>query len=90
MPLRSRIGSRLCCSVGDVAKFYPKDAAENPDAVLEQAVGEYTNVLIIWWDKDGELDARASLGLKSNADLLWLLECFKANLMSGVYSDGED
>ena len=70
-----------------VVKFYPKDAAKDADAVLEQAVGEFSEVLIIGWDKEGFLDARATLGLKDGGDLLWLVETFKHKLMSGDYSE---
>ena len=68
-----------------VVKFYPKDAAKDADAVLEQAVGEFSEVVIIGWDKDGFLDARATLGLKDGGDILWLIESFKAKLMNGDY-----
>lgn len=70
----------------DVVKFYPSDAAKNPDAVLEQAVGFYSDVLVIGWGKSGVLDVRGSLGLKDGADVLWLLEVFKHKLLSGDYS----
>lgn len=73
--------------MADVVKFYPQDAAKNPDSVLEQAVGQYSNVLIIGWDKDGDLDARASIGLKAGSDVLWLIECFKHKLLLGDYCD---
>ena len=55
-----------------VVKFFPKGAAKDPDAVLEQAIGQYDDVVIIGWDKEGLLDPRASLGLNS-ANILWLL-----------------
>lgn len=69
---------------GKIVKFYAKNAAENPDAVLEQAVGCYDDVLIIGWDKEGYLDPRANLNLTS-AQVLWLIEVFKKNLLNGVY-----
>ena len=72
--------------MAEVVKFYPQNAAENPDNVLEQAIGSYGDVLILGWDKDGNLDARASLGLKSGSEVLWLLEKFKTNLLNGVYA----
>lgn len=73
-------------SSGEVVKFYPADAAKDPDNVLEQAVGEYSHVLIIGWrEDDGTLDVRASLNLKEGRDLMWLVEVFKAKLMSGDY-----
>lgn len=73
--------------MSDVVKFYPKDAAKDPDAVLEQALGEFSEVMLIGWDKDGNFDARATLGLKDGGDVLWLLETFKFKLMSGEFAD---
>lgn len=71
----------------EVVKFYPKDAAKDADNVLEQAIGVYDEVLVIGWRKDeqGTMDARATLGLKDGADVLWLIEKFKFNLLAGVY-----
>lgn len=71
----------------EVVKFYPKDAAADADMVLEQAVGEYSEVILIGWHKDGSMDARATLGLKNGGDLLWLIELFKAKLLNGDYAD---
>lgn len=68
-----------------VVKFYPKDAAKDADNVLEQAIGVYDEVLVIGWNKEGRMDARATLGLKDGGDVLWLLEKLKFNLLSGVY-----
>lgn len=69
-----------------VVKFYPKDAAKDADNVLEQALGRYSEVLILGWDKDGNFDARATLGLKDKGDCLWLIEAFKFKLMRGDFS----
>lgn len=71
----------------NVEKFYPADAAKDPDNVLEQAIGEYSQVLVIGWDKDGAFDARATLGLKDGADCLWLVEIFKAKLLNGDFGE---
>lgn len=68
-----------------VVKFYPKDAAKDADNVLEQAMGVYSEVLIIGWDKDGKFDARATLGLNDGAECLWLVEAFKTKLMNGDF-----
>lgn len=71
--------------MSNVEKFYPKDAAKDADNVIEQAIGQYDEVLIIGWDKDGKFDARATLGLKDGGDVLWLLETLKFKLMSGEF-----
>lgn len=72
--------------MGDIVKFYPANAATNPDVVLEQAIGVYQDVLILGWDKEGYLDPRASLGLKAS-DIIWLIEQFKHRLLSGEYAE---
>lgn len=69
----------------EVVKFYPKDAAKRADAVLEQSIGGYSEVLVIGWDTDGNFDARATLGLKDGGDLLWLVEVFKTKLLNGDF-----
>jgi hypothetical protein len=69
-----------------VVKFYPRGAAEKPDNVLEQAVGQYEQVFILGYDHEGEMDARASLNMKA-ADILWLMEWFKARLMNGDFAE---
>lgn len=75
--------------MGEIVKFYPAGAAKNPDAVLEQAIGVYTDVLILGWNKDGYLDPRASLDMKAS-DMLWLIEQFKYRLLSGGYDETEE
>lgn len=67
-----------------VVKFYPKDAAKNPDAVLEQAIGAYDQVCIIGYDKDGQLDVRASLNFKMR-EIFFALDAFKWKVMNGDY-----
>lgn len=71
--------------MAEVHKFYPANAAENPDNVLEQAIGQYSSVFIIGWDKNDNLDVRASLDMKDGGEVLWLLEMFKHKLLSGDY-----
>ncbi len=48
-------------SKDNVTKFYPKDAAKNPDFVLEQAVGKFDKVVVMGVNKEGEFDSRCSL-----------------------------
>jgi hypothetical protein len=71
-----------------IVKFYKKNAAESADSVLEQAIGIYDEVVILGWDKNGNIDARANLKMKSR-DVLWLIEVFKTKLLRGDYSDDE-
>ncbi len=69
----------------NVVKFFPADAYKDPDAILEQAIGVFSEVLIIGWDKSGHMDARATKGLGDGGELLWLIEAFKHNLFTGQY-----
>ena len=73
--------------MGEITKFYPRDAAKDPDNVLEQALGQYQELLIIGWDTEGQLDVRGTLGLRDGAEALWLVEAFKTKLMNGDYTD---
>lgn len=71
--------------MSEVVKFYPKDAAKNPDAVLEQAVGVYDQVFLIGYDTaSGALDVRASLNFKMR-DIFFALEAFKFKVLNGEY-----
>ena len=65
---------------------YIGEAAESPDNVLRQAIGELESVVMIGWDKNGGIDVRASTNL-SNSDVLWLIEHFKMQLLNGDYLD---
>ena len=70
--------------MSNVVKFYPKDAAENPDAVLEQAVGVYDQVFVIGYNKDGKTEVRASLNFKMR-DIFFALDAFKFKVLNGEY-----
>jgi hypothetical protein len=67
-----------------IVKFYKKDAANDPDAVLEQAIGQYESVVVIGWDHHGDLDPRASMNL-NQAQIHWLLSVFQQKLLNGDY-----
>ena len=69
-----------------VIKFYANDAAKNPDNVLEQAIGEYGQVLILGWNKDGNFDPRSDTTLTAR-EILWLVTLFQHKLMSGDYEE---
>lgn len=72
--------------MSEIIKLYVKDAANNPDNVLEQAIGEYESVYVLGYDKDGNLDARASTNMTQES-ILWLLESFKNKMLNGDYAD---
>lgn len=60
----------------------------DPDEVLSKSIGEFQSVVIIGYDHEGGLDARASLNI-NDAEILWLVENFKAKLVGGGYDGGE-
>ena len=72
--------------MSNVVKFYPKGAAENPDAVLEQAAGVYDQVFVIGYGKNGDLEVRASLNFKMR-DIFFAIEGFRFMVFNGEYSD---
>lgn len=69
---------------GNVVKLYPRNAALNPDLVLEQAAGVYEEVLVIGYNKDGELDVRASLNFDMKS-IFFAFEVFKHQVLSGEF-----
>jgi ethanolamine utilization cobalamin adenosyltransferase len=68
-----------------IIKFPTKNAAVNPDVVLEEAMGKLNSVILIGWNKDGTLDFRASLDL-THAHVLWLMQVAQHKLLNGDYS----
>jgi hypothetical protein len=65
-----------------VASILP---AMSADPVLENAIGKYQSVVVIGYDPEGQLQAAASLNLRSH-EILWLIESFKHKLLSGEFS----
>ena len=60
----------------NVVKLHPPDPHEDPDNVINESLGVFDEVLVLGYNKDGELEARASTNMQSR-DILWLLETFK-------------
>lgn len=52
----------------------------DPGKVLKAAIGELESVLVIGWDKEGELYTASSKS--DGGDILWLLEKCKQRLMN--------
>jgi len=69
--------------MGEVIKL---NAALDPDVVLEVAKGDFKDVFIIGYDKDGYLDIRSSLGFDAKG-ILFAIEQFKLKLLNGDYSN---
>jgi len=72
--------------MGDIVTLRQPDAAKDPDVVLECALGNYGSVLVLGYDKDGFLDARASLNLDKK-EIMWLISVFQHKLLNGDYTD---
>ena len=70
----------------NVVKFFAANAYEDFNNVLEQAVGEYSEGIIIGYNKDGSFDIRCNEGMDAS-DLLIMIEKFKFKLMRGDYSE---
>lgn len=70
--------------MNNVVKFYPADAAKNPDNVLEQSIGIFSKVIVLGADKDDLLEVRASTNF-TIGEIIMCIEQFKYNLLSGVY-----
>ncbi|RLC00789.1 MAG: hypothetical protein DRH90_17650 [Deltaproteobacteria bacterium] len=69
----------------NVTQFISRNAASDPDFVLDKCKGAYQDVLIIGWDKEGRLDVRSNMGMTPR-DALWMVEQFKQKLVRGDYS----
>ena len=65
----------------NILKF---STATNPDDVLECAKGEYNDVLIIGYDKDGGLDFRSNTTVTHERANM-LVDLFKKELLSWDY-----
>ena len=60
-------------------------SGKNPDHVLEQAKGQYRDLIIIGRDANGELDVRANLDFSDQAAVYAINE-FLHKLFNGDYS----
>lgn len=72
--------------MGEVIDINP---ANNPDTVLKAAVGGFDEVLILGYNTQGFLEIRASGGMSTKSELLFIIESFKTALMMGAY-DGHE
>lgn len=71
----------------NIEKFYPRNAAQDPDLVLEQAIGNYKSLVIAGWNRDGSFDLRGTSNL-SIAETAFLHN--KALHFLSQYSEFED
>jgi hypothetical protein len=70
----------------NIIELHKAEPAMNPDVVLENAIGSYKSIIVIGWDKEGMLDARASLNINSE-QINWLISMFQKKLLNGDYFD---
>lgn len=69
----------------NIHRMYPGNAADNPDYVLEQSIGQFSEVLVLGWDKEGLMSARCSNSL-SDGDLNLMIDIFKKMMIDKYYS----
>ncbi|MGC4008863.1 MAG: hypothetical protein QM805_07730 [Pseudomonas sp.] len=67
----------------------PQDLANNPDVVLNSAMGHFERVLVLGYNKKGEIDAFGSLNFP-NEMLVFAMERLKHKIMAGDYGRPED
>lgn len=68
-------------------KLVPNNYNDNPDNILEEAVGRLDDVLILGYDKEDKLWTSCSTGLTGHNDLVYLLERVKHKILSGDYGE---
>jgi len=71
-----------------ITKMFPRNAAKDPDTVLEMAKDKYKKVCVLGVNKDDHLEFRASLNM-NRSELLWVMEHCKMVLLQ-VSVDEED
>ena len=69
-----------------VINFPVLDAAKDPNIVLDEAKDQFDSLIVIGWNKDDTLDARATLNLSAQ-EINWMLDVFKQKLLMGDYSE---
>lgn len=67
-------------------KAVPIRGCVDVDLVLEKAKDTYESVLIIGYDKEGNLDVRSDASINGK-EALWLIESFKTKLLNGEYAE---
>ena len=75
--------------LAEVKKLFPQESFHNPDHVLEEAKGNYQDVLIIGWDKEGNFDVRSNSSVDGKTSL-WLAQTFANKLLNGDYYPGDE
>ena len=64
-----------------VTKFYPKNAAKDPNFVLEQSIDVFNEVIVIGCTEDGRLEVRSSTNI-SRERINWMIDQAKSLVLS--------
>ena len=72
--------------MSNVQKFYPANAAEKANNVLEQCLGSFEDVLVLGLDSDGGVDIRVTTTL-TDAEVIALIA--RANFIIMQAINGE-
>ena len=72
--------------MSNVKKFYPANAAENADFVLEQCLGAFEDVVVLGLDQDGGFEIRTTTTL-TDAEVIALIA--RANFLIMDAINGE-
>ena len=70
--------------MSNIERLYPSNFTEFPDNLLREAMGNYDDLLMLGYNKNGELDIRCSSGIEK-AHIVWMIEFFKVKLLRGDY-----
>ena len=65
--------------MSNIVHMYPTQATANE--ILELCKDQYTDLLVLGWDEDDYLTARATSAL-DNKELLYIVELFKVALLN--------
>jgi len=71
--------------MGELLKVYPDNAQKDPDKVLQCAVGDFSEVIVLGFNKDGHIEGRVSLEL-NEMDAYYLLQALAADILSNKFS----
>lgn len=67
-------------------KQFPRKKPMDTQELLEECKNHFKEFVIVGYDSDDNRIGAVTLGLSDGSEVLWLIECFKADLMAGVYS----
>ena len=66
--------------MAEVINLHP---ANDPNVVLQHSMDAYDEVIVLGWTKEGNMQARSTLGLEAG-EMLLLVELFKKMLLEEI------